>query len=108
MGLVTVWSDKFCRGWDGGEETLSEIPLHKTTDVHGALKTKYDTDAHFVPYHVIGQEVIPRINKVAIEYVPELRFDLLVFDVDIPFSEDRDSVELLPWFETCGWYETKG
>ena len=108
MGLVTVWTDKFCKGWDGEENTLSEIPLHTTKEVTEALKEKYTTDAHFVPYHVVGQEVIPRINKVAIDQVPELRFDLLVFDVDVPFEEDRDAVELLPWFESCGWYETKG
>ena len=108
MGLVTVWTDKFCQGWDGQEETLSVIPLHESKEAVEALKKRYTTDAHFVPYHVVGQDVIPRINKVAIEHVPELRFDILVFDVDVPFEEDRDAIELLPWFETCGWYETKG
>ncbi len=103
---VIVWAqgpDKI-KGWNGERDhsTLRRLTRHDTVELEEALEATYDTDAHFVPYLVVDPdgdvEAHPfRINKRPRGEYPsgivalrddgaDVRFDLMVLDVDAPKS----------------------
>ena len=124
MAKVTVWKSKFVKGWNGGDPT--GVDLHPVHDLEFALGSTFDSDAHFVPYYIVTpqgvEQMIPRVNKQAVpSELFELRFDVLVYDVDCPEAhqsggaaseewrqEHRNLRDQLPWSDTMGWYETRG
>ena len=88
---VVVWADKFATGFNGGG--LEGLEAHPVVDLADALYEDYDTDAHFVPYSLIGPDgsplkACPRINKGGREEVEAagylIRFYSAVIDVDCP------------------------
>ena len=124
MAKVTVWTNKFVKGWNGDD--AEGIDLHPVHDLETALASTYETDAHFVPYYIISEdgeeEMIPRVNKSAVPHDHfSLRFDVLVYDVDCPEAHQQGGAAApewrqehqrlrddLPWADTMGWYETRG
>jgi len=121
---VTVWPTKFVKGWDGQEESRPQ-ELHPTMDVGEALTNTWDTDAHFVPYYVKGQEAIPRLNQQALAKLAdrelEVLFDVIVLDIDCPEAHKSGNaapkhwragqlvaLRQTPWWRTAGFYETRG
>mgnify|MGYP003131451111 CR=1 FL=1 len=124
MGKVVVWPTKFVRGWSGDteEQDINRFPI---MDVREACEQDWETDAHFVPYYVDGFETMPRLNQSSLNALAEdgyeVSFDLLVIDVD---SKDAHKNEVAatdewrteqlallkqtPWWDTAGFYETRG
>lgn len=48
--MITIWLDKFCKGWDG--EAEPEV-WHESLDLVEGFSRKFARhDAHFVPYHL--------------------------------------------------------
>ena len=102
---VVVWATKFAKGYNGGDIT-SELEAHPVMDIGDALYEDYDTDAHFVPYSIIGPdgsplESCPRINKggrsdlEAAGYL--IRFYAAVIDVDCPGEAKSDGTASEAW-----------
>jgi len=134
MDRVTVFPDKFLPGWQGSLESETcalvrdgkPVALHRSPRLLEALETKYDTDAHFVPYSLKKRPDCPRLNKgVHVNeetgYIKILRdhvlFSVLVVDVDTPEHENatqawvQSQISILdetPWGDTAGWYMTRG
>lgn len=116
---VTVWPDRYVRGWDGGDlDGLQAFPVMELAE---ALATEYDTDAHFVPYYVPGEGAIPRVNLQGWEALEALGsppvFDGAVFDIDAPdhhrtdawTAKQRARLDALPVeLSDFGIYDTRG
>jgi P4 family phage/plasmid primase-like protien len=124
--LITVWTHRGIKGWDGTGEPVGSRPV----DLFAALAQTYSTDAHFVPYTLVrpnGDPTTPRVNKAA---VPELErrgwrleFHTAVLDIDCPEAHRGDGVASDAWreaqeeiyedlpaelFEGLGVYHTRG
>ena len=92
----TVWVDKFVAGWDGGE-TLPGV--HTTLSVTDALLDVYNSDAHFVPYHIVVDDVpLPKAPRLTVASLKTLSqhnaravFDLGVVDVDCAEAHREDT-----------------
>lgn len=87
----TVWVDKFVTGWDGKEAQPSVHPVVSLVD---ALRQEYDTDAHFVPYRLIGDDGVeypdcPRLKVESIAHLADygLRAVLDVIPIDIDHAD---------------------
>nr|CAB4128819.1 DNA primase, phage/plasmid [uncultured Caudovirales phage] len=137
--LVTIWTTRYAKGWEGHLDAngAPTMPAGGGTcpvvDIAQALDQAFDSDAHFVPYHVRDRDddaepAIPRINQVALPVLRQLgydvRFSVLVFDIDDPVAHAneepaRDSwraeqeeilAQNLPveWADSMGFYRTKG
>ena len=129
MSLVCVWPSKMLPGWDiddfRNRRSGEQVPRYPLVGVSQALTTRWDTDAHFVPYVIPGLtegNLQPRINDSARKGVlipaglePELH--LAVIDVDAP--KDTDDVQAWsleriqrvldsPMADGCAWYVTRG
>lgn len=125
--LITVWRDKFADGWTGPTDS---IVVHPTRDVREALADEYDSDAHFVPYHIrIDGELVEAIPRINMRGLGELRkkgadvlFSVLALDVDDPSvhgtpvdasaewraEQKRRLDELVAPLDRWGYYETRG
>jgi P4 family phage/plasmid primase-like protien len=94
--MITVWRDKYVKGWDGEAEPAAD-EWHETLPLVEALSRKYMRyDAHFVPYYLEQQDEAtgvwsplsecPRVNLVAMPRLPRwrvrLRYQYGVADVD--------------------------
>lgn len=124
MASLTVWPDRFGKGWNGEDWELEELEGFPSVPVWDALVKRYETDAHCVCYTVPGEESIPRINKRALKKCQEeglaLRFEVLLVDVDGPKrglpdgwrSKQVAKLQGSPLAVTPpgvgGWYGTRG
>lgn len=73
--LVTVWVDKFVRGWDG---TGTPPGWHNSVPFLDAVTAEYATDAHFVPYYAKATkdgelQAMPAAMRVTLQSLPVLR-----------------------------------
>jgi len=131
MARVVVWPrprDQI-RGWDGGDIATAEaFPVQ---DLIAALEARHPTDAHFVPYHLVGPEgpetFCPRINQSALPALDALGcrvlFDVLPIDLDDPEAHRTNTPARPAWIADVharrqrlpdsvqrhiGWYLTRG
>lgn len=88
---ISVWVDKFVAGWSGAEGTQPQV--HPVVGVMDAMVRVYETDAHFVPYYLVGEDgtVYPDCPRLKVETLPHLAdygvrpvFDVAVADIDCP------------------------
>jgi hypothetical protein len=80
---MTVFPDKYVRGWDGVSE---DVDVYASCS-EDAFLDEYGTDAHFAPYFVLGEDSLPRLKTENISndlIRAGLRYGLLVVDVDDP------------------------
>ena len=111
----TIWPANDVYGYEAGRDP-SAIKQWPTVELGEGLAASYPTAAHWVPYHVPGEPTIPRFNKGAeSELLAEIRFDVVVCDVDAPKDVRADGnvsdwsdeqIERLP--AGVGWYKTRG
>jgi hypothetical protein len=115
MALVQIWPDKFARAWDGRADrsAFQQFPI---VPVHEALSIEYNSDAHFCPAVIEGEEQHPRITVQAADSVRErVRFYVIVLDVDAPnhkatpdwLEEQRFALKDTPW-DGAVYYATAG
>ena len=99
---VLVLPHKRVRGWRGDRAELGRsVQTFPVVTLKQALRSQYQTDAHFCPYYVVrkGQVIrrIPRMNREGLTAVVEngdqLLFSAVVIDVDdvVAHAESRDS-----------------
>jgi len=122
---LAVFETKFTKGWNGDPDTLADVDTWPISDASSALLTEWSTDAHFVPYYVEDETAMPRLNQKALEALRKqgkrVLFDMVVIDVDCPEAHKgekeasaqwrRDQLHVLrklPWWDTAGFYETRG
>ena len=75
-----------------GVETLAEYALDprnlEMTTLDEAMKRKWDSDAHFALYQILGETAWPRVNKPLIREIREQGQDIVVgalaLDYDLP------------------------
>ncbi len=77
MTLVTVFRDKYAKGWPKYEHGEAGHVI----DLGRALELSYRTDAHFVAYRTPNKR---RLVVEAIEALGEIEITATVFDVDCP------------------------
>ena len=115
MALVQVWPDKFARAWDGRADrsAFQQFPI---VSVHEALAVEYNSDAHFCPAVIEGEEQHPRITVQAAASVRDrIRFYVIVLDVDAPnhkatpdwLEDQRLALKDTPW-DGAVYYATAG
>lgn len=116
MSFVHVWPDRFPDRWDGGEQVES-LRLFSRVYFADALKTRYDTDAHFCAAMLDDREAFPPMKAKGFppSMLGLLRFHVLVLDVDAPghkFTEEwgvstLEKLQGTPW-DGCIKYQTLG
>jgi P4 family phage/plasmid primase-like protien len=86
--MLTVWPDRYPRGWKGGRPDT----VYPSVTASQALAHVYQTDAHFVPYYVEGVQAIPRLTKRSLPLLREsgvsVRLAHVVADIDCPKGLD--------------------
>lgn len=127
---VYLWPRRSVVGWDGEQPISAEH--WPAVELDTVLEREHATDAHFVPYVVVGADGnpwrrAPRINKAALPALAamgaELRYTTLIFDIDDPvqhkahrparpewLASQLDALCELPrgLFRTLGHYVTRG
>lgn len=115
MALVQVWPDKFARAWDGRADrsTFQQLPI---VSLQEALTAEYNTDAHFCPAVIEGEEAHPRLTVQTIDHVRDrVRFYSIILDIDAPgekasqdwLEEQRYALKDTPW-DGAIYYATQG
>lgn len=119
---VAVWPDKKVRGWNG--ELPSKAKLWALFDLRDALHKIWPTDAHFVPYRVVGHGAQPRINRAALPILVsdgvDIVYESIALDIDDPLAHAADRASddawrndllaaVAPWphRQTCALYFTR-
>ena len=87
MTLVTVFRDKYARGWPKHEQGERGYVMH----LGRALERSYRTDAHFVAYRTPNDR---RLRTEAIEALGAIEITATVFDVDC--AEVHGTTEPVP------------
>jgi len=124
MPKITVLLDRDRRGWTGDtdEKVYNKLPLWDTVEATEGLTSFYDCDAHFVCYHIVGENRIPRLRKKALPVLEgmdiKVQFNVAALDIDhsphgeeIPDGWRKSQIEKLetyPWFQKTALYHTKG
>lgn len=105
MPLVTVWPHAKIPGW-AGEDSVDHLPACDTVDLVEALDRRWSSDAHFVPYHVVGPDggpagQIPRLNIGCLPALHALGarrvFTAMVMDVDDKANHAAGSPAKIEW-----------
>lgn len=87
---ISVWVDKYVSGWSGKE---GEAVPQPTVSVSDAIRARYESDAHFVPYFMMTEDgkvydSCPRMKNEALPHLPaygvSIAFDVAVADIDNP------------------------
>lgn len=115
MTQVHVWPDRYARAWSGGpdRDTYAAYPV---VPLQQALSAQYNSDAHFCPAVIDGEDKHPRLTtKLKPELQTEVRFHVIVVDVDAPekkattewLASQRAALADSPW-DSSIYYETKG
>lgn len=114
---VTVWPNRFLKGWDG--TNLDEVVKCPNKPLEQALLEHYSTYAHFCPAVVVTKEgepvqAQPRLNQTSLDYIRGSGADVLFYciaaDIDCP-TEDVDTwwaKEKTKIPEYFAWYRTRG
>lgn len=128
---VAVWPNRYVKGWESGglaglplqTSTVGEVPeAFPALDLKAALLAEYDTDAHFVPYHIKGCQALPRINAGGLAVLnstgSDLAYDAIAVDIDTADHNTDHSwsagqlalvrSKLPALWASAGWYLTKG
>ena len=96
---VSVWVDKFVPGWNGQETPPGVHPVMPLVE---ALSKRWDTDAHFVPYRLVGEDgtEYPDCPRLKVETLPHLGdygvravFDVVVADIDHADTHRKKSAQ---------------
>ena len=94
---------------------------HNSGPLPVALEHHYDDDAHFVQYHLEGQDMCPRLSKRSLTWLAEqdmhVRMGAMAFDVDGPNHEaspewrqaERKKIgTMVRAGNPVAWYDTNG
>lgn len=114
---LVVLRDRYCKGMKSLNDTDDIYAGDCSLNIMEAMDKKWKTDAHFVTYHIPGEEKIPRLNKSVLSQVRDMGGDIMtqyiVLDFDNPshakwnmeffeqwinILESRDGTFLSDWF----------